>query len=115
MLKLRGVLPWVDWWPALVSRPVLGSMRKMAMLSWPRLEPYRNLPEGWTTNSAVELLPWNPWGSVEIVCSSFSAPVSGSYWNAVTVELISLITYAVRPFGWKAKWRGPEPGATEAN
>lgn len=39
MLKLRGVLPWVDSCPNGFSRPDDWSMAKMAMVSWPRLEP----------------------------------------------------------------------------
>ena len=44
-----------------------------------------------------------------------SAPRCASWLNAVTVMCFSLITYAKRPFGWNAKWRGPEPGSTDAN
>src|SRR5690348_8452077 len=52
--KLRGVLPRVGSWPTAVSLPDVGSIAKIAMLSCPRFDPYRNLPEGWTWTSAVE-------------------------------------------------------------
>ena len=38
--------------PSYGGLPVAGSIRKIAMLSCPRLDPYRNLPDGWTWMSA---------------------------------------------------------------
>src|SRR5262249_13865802 len=87
--ELRGLLIPLPWWPAAVSLPVFWSMVKMAMLLWPRLEQYRNLPEGWTTTSAVEL-PFVGFGSVEIVWMASSLPEVLSNVIAVTLEVISL-------------------------
>lgn len=50
------------------------------------------LPLGWTTISAVELLPLKSLGSVEAVARVLKSFVSGDQRNAVTVELDSLTT-----------------------
>src|SRR5437899_1252289 len=84
-------------------------MAKIAMLSWPRLEAYRNFPEELTCTSAHVLCPVNAAGKVETVCSSVSPGFFVSYAKAVSVEPISLITYRRRPLGAKARCRGPEP------
>ena len=91
-----------------------GSTAKIAMLSWPRFEPYTNFPSGRTAISAVSVGSVKPAGTVESVCCSASAPVRASYENAVTVDCISLMTYMWRPSGWNAAWRGPAPGASRA-
>ncbi len=55
--KWRGVSPRVDWCPSAVSMRLFGSIAKMAMLSWPRLEPYRKRPSELTSTSAVLFFP----------------------------------------------------------
>ena len=58
MQKFLGHFPPLGSWPAGVSLPVFASMAKIAMLSCPRLDPYRNFPDRWTwvgtTNAAQQ-------------------------------------------------------------
>ena len=66
--KLRGVLPPVDWCPTAVSRPVTSSTAKIAMLSCPRFEPYRQSDRTGGRGCARSCsTPRNPAGSVPIV------------------------------------------------
>lgn len=90
--KWRGCWPRVGSWPIGRSRPLPGAIAKIARLSWPRFEPYRNLPSDETAISAVPFFAENPAGSVDSVWSSRSAPASGSYQKAVIVEFSSLMT-----------------------
>ena len=53
MPKPRGVEPPVATVSTNVNRPLDWSMVNTAMLSCPRLEPYRNFPDGCTSTSAV--------------------------------------------------------------
>jgi len=112
MAKLRGVLPSVGLSPRGVSVPFRGLIPNRAIESRPRLDAYRNLPEGCTSTSAAVLSPVKPCGRVEIVWIASKAPVAGSYENAVKVDWSSLITYPNLPLGWKAKCRGPAPELT---
>ena len=101
--KFRGVRPWVGSWPIAVRWPEAASTEKMAMLSWPRLEPYTNLPDGWTTISAVVFSPLKPLGSVEIVWTVEREPFSASYQKAVIVLAISLMTIGEAARGMKGE------------
>ena len=76
--KLRGVFPSVETTSTLVRVPFIGSIEKTAMLSCPRFEAYRKLPEGCSAISDAKLGSENRSGSVEIVLSSRKPPVAGS-------------------------------------
>ncbi len=84
------------------------------MESGPRLEAKRNRPEGWTSISAAENAEdgATPSGSVDSVCATVA--VEPERWKDVSVSAISLRTKSSRPSAEKAKWRGPEPGASTA-
>ena len=61
------------------TRATMASPSGVTISGWPRLELYRNLPEGWSRISAVLFVPSKGSGKAEIVCSSSPiAPVSGS-------------------------------------
>ncbi len=53
-------------------------MAKIAMLSWPRLDPNSSVPSGWTTTSAVLFVPVKPAGSVGTVWTGFIVPAAAS-------------------------------------
>jgi hypothetical protein len=74
----RGVLPWVGSQPTGWSVPVDSSTRKIAMLSWPRFEPYTKRPEGAIAISDVVLLPVKSGGSVVMTWSGLRPPRSAS-------------------------------------
>ena len=74
----RGHSPSVDSHPITSSVPLSGSISYIVTLLWPRLVLYRKRPLGWIRISAVVLLPANPLGSVEFVCTQMKAPRFGS-------------------------------------
>ena len=71
--KLRGVFPPVESVSTCVNMPVWESIANTAMLSSPRFEAKRNLPEGSISISAAVFSLLNPFGSEEMVCSSYRA------------------------------------------
>ena len=77
--KLRGVFPPVRSVSMCVNVPVCESIANTAMLSSPRFEAKRNLPEGSIPISAAVLLPLKPFASVETVYNSCRAPVAALY------------------------------------
>src|SRR3954468_19800126 len=99
MAKLRGALPPVGVLARCVRRPVFASTAKLAMLSWPRLEPYTKRPAGCTAISAVLLGAVEPKGRVEIVCICRSVPADAFHAKAATLFDSSQMTYAYLPDG----------------
>src|SRR5580704_4978362 len=102
--KLRGVFPPVESISTEVSVPSFELIAKTAMLSSPRLEAKRNLPEECISISAASLVRGNPLGSAETICNSPRVPF------AATLDCISLITYRCRPAASNIRCRGPAPG-----
>src|SRR6202140_5433110 len=87
MAKCRGSLPPVGIPPAGTRGRLPGSMERIGMLSFPRLETSRNFPFGWPAASATSVRPENPGGSVVAIAVSLSVPFFASYPSDVAVEL----------------------------
>ena len=77
--------------------PVPGSMAKVAMLSWPRLEAYRCRPSRAIWMPAARLRPTCVSGRQLAIWNGVSAPVAASSVQAVTVLSSSFTTYTQ---GW---------------
>src|SRR5262249_45134831 len=88
---------------------------KKAMLSCSRLAAYTNLPSAEIITSEVKFVPTNPFGRVELPSRLVSFPLAESKSNSTSVEPSSCSEYSHRPFGWKAKCRGPSPGGSGAD
>src|SRR5208337_3705210 len=99
IVKLRGVFPSVGACARSVRVPFRELIANTAIESSPRLEAYRNFPEGCTATSAPVLSPLKSGGRVETGWSTSKAPLAGSYENSVTVDCNSSITYANLPLG----------------
>src|SRR5271155_2161354 len=76
--KLRVVFPPVESISTGVSAPSFALTAKTAMLSSPRLEAKRNLPEECISISAASLVRAKPLGSAETICNSLSVPFAPS-------------------------------------
>src|SRR4051812_21722921 len=82
----------------------------MQMVSLRRFTPYTNRPSAETRISEVKTVPTNPGGRLETCCMFVKLPVARSNRQKMIVLPSSWIEYTQRPFGWKAKCRGPPPG-----
>ena len=73
--KFRGVFPLLATSPANFSVPLAASMVKIVMLlAVPRLEAYKNFPEGCTVISAASFTPVYSLGTVAIVWNADKDP-----------------------------------------
>src|SRR5882672_7983394 len=114
--KCLGSLPPVGTLSSNFNVPPRRWTLKTAMVSLPRFEVYRNLPDGWMAISAASLRPENFFGRAEIrwkeVGVNRSVP---TMWNAVTVDFSSPKTYMRMPSLENTACLGPVPRTSFAD